>query len=146
MCIYSKFLTCCFFTPVRFCFAAITTILSVVSTDPVPSVAAREDTDSSGSSLSVGLSVGLVLVAVIFGLVCLAFLKRRRSKRRRKRAQADDLKQSAKAKPSAVSTASAAAAGDDDDLYSDYDSAISLDDALPSKNLPKLNADQSSPK
>ena len=145
MCIYSKFLTCCFFTPVRFCFAAITTILTVVSTEAAPSVAAREDTDSSGTSLSVGLSVGLVLVAVIFGLVCLAFLKRRRSKQRGKRAQRDDLKHSAKAKPSAVSTASTAAAGDDDDLYSDYDSAISLDDALPSKNLPKLNADQSSP-
>ena len=118
----------------------------MVSTEAAPSVAAREDTDSSGTSLSVGLWVGLVLVAVIFGLVCLAFLKRRRSKQRGKRAQRDDLKHSAKAKPSAVSTASTAAAGDDDALYSDYDSAISLDDAVPSKNLSKLNADQSSPK
>ena len=132
-----------------FSFAVITTIelsTSVVFTDPAPSVAAREDTGSSGISSSIGLSVAMVVMAVIVGFSYVAYRKHRRAKRRERRRKRELAKQLAIAEAAAASPATAAAAapdaGDDDDLYlySDYDTMASEDDAEPPRALQQIKS------
>ena len=128
--------------------ASVLTTKPATSTESVVSVAAREQSTSDISNISVvgGVSAGIVLVAVAIALVFVAYRRHKKAKPAKKqrdskkigKTDAVSVRGAARAATAAstVTAASAASAADDDYYeyeYSDDDSMISAFDKTPSK-------------